>query len=124
MDHSGHVEGLSPQDLNPDQELKGQKDRAPIKKTKWLNRFRGATGPLQWLFTNARPYLAADTSISAGTSGIEISKASVLGAQTIIRNAHARIDTELQIKHLRPEDLRFAAFHDDGWASRTDGSSQ
>jgi hypothetical protein len=31
---------------------------------------------------------------------------------------------EVRIKHIRPEDLRFSAFHDAGWASRPDNSSQ
>ena len=51
-------------------------------------------------------------------------KSSILGAQKIIRKAHSRINVEVRIRHIRPEDLRFSAVHDAGWASRPDGSSQ
>ena len=51
-------------------------------------------------------------------------KSSIVNAQKLIRKAHSRIDVEIRIKHIRPEDLRFSAFHDAGWASRPDGSSQ
>ena len=89
-----------------------------------MKRFIGANGALQRLCTNKRPALAAETSISAGTSGVGITKASILNAQKIIRKAHARIDVEIKIRHIAPRDVRFAAFHDAGWASRPDGSSQ
>ena len=68
--------------------------------------------------------LAAETSISAGASGIGITKPSILNAQKIIRKAHARINVEINVRHIVPNDIRFAAFHDAGWASRPDGFSQ
>jgi hypothetical protein len=124
MDQRDYVESLSPHDLRPDHELKCLKDNEEITNKKWLKRFRGANGALQWLSTNTRPDLAADTSISAGTSGVGVTKNSILNAQKIYRKAHARIGVEVRIKHIRPEDLRFSAFHDAGWASRPDNSSQ
>ena len=89
-----------------------------------MNRFRGANGALQWLCTNTRPDLAADTSISAGTAGIGITRGAIQNTQKIIRKAHARVDVGIRIKSINPDDVRFTAFHDAGWASRPDGSSQ
>ena len=100
------------------------KDSDVVSNPKWLKRFRGANGALQWLCTNTRPDLAADTSISAGTAGIGILKSSIQNAQKIIRKAHSRIQVELTIKPIEPALLRLSAFHDAGWASRPDGSSQ
>ena len=105
-------------------DLRKLKDNDVISSPKWIKRFRGANGALQWLCSNTRPDLAADTSISAGTSGTGIMKSSVLGAQKILRKAHSRIGVEIRIRHIRPEDLRFSAFHDAGWANRPDGSNQ
>ena len=33
----------------------------------------------------------------------------------MIIKAHTRIDVEVKIKHIRPEDVRLSAFHDAGW---------
>ena len=56
---------------------------------------RRQRGVLQWLCTNAWADLAADTSISAGTSGTGITKASILNAQKLIRWAHVQIDVKV-----------------------------
>ena len=93
------------------------KDPDAISSAKWLKRFRGANGALQWLCSNTRPDLSADTSISAGTSGVGVTKQSVSTAQHIIRKSHSRIDVEIRIKQINPQDLRFCASHDAGWAS-------
>ena len=124
LDQREYVEGLSPSDLSPDAEIRNLKETDVISSPKWLKRFRGANGALQWLCTNTRPDLAADTSISAGTSGTGVSKSSIANAQKIIRKAHARVGTEICIQSIKPEDLRRVAFHGAGWASRPDGSSQ
>ena len=99
------------------------KDTDVVTSARWIKGFRGANGALQWLCTNTRPDLSADTSISAGTSGSGITKASILNAQKVIRKAHARINVEIKIRPIDTKDLRFSAFHDAGWASRPDGSS-
>ena len=82
----------------------------------------------QWSSTvvmhNPRPDLAAEASISAGAAGIGVTKASILNAQKLIRKAHARIYVESKIRPNPPRDVRFAAFHDAGWATRPGGSSQ
>ena len=41
-----------------------------------------------------------------------------------MRKAHSRIDVELRFKHIPIDQMSFVAFHDAGWASRPDGSSQ
>ena len=102
LDQREYVENLSPSDLKPDDELRNLKDHEPITIAKWLKRFRGANGALQWLCTNTRPDLAAETSISAGTSGIGITKASILNAQksserpTQESTLKSRFDTSLR----------------------------
>ena len=85
---------------------------------------RNANGTLQWLCSNTRPDLAADTSINAGTSGIGILKNSILNAQKLIRKVHAQKDVEINIKHIRPDILTFSAVHDVEWANRPDNNSQ
>ena len=42
----------------------------------------------------------------------------------VMRKAHSRIDVELKFNHIPIEQLSFVAFHEAGWASRPDGSSQ
>ena len=68
MDQREYVEGLSPHDLQPYAELGAMKDHATVTNAKWIKRFRGANGALQWLCANTQPDLASDTSISVGTS--------------------------------------------------------
>ena len=105
-----YVEQLSPHDLQPDDELRSLKDQDVVSSPRWLKRFRGANGALQWLCTNTRPGLAADTSIRAGTFGIGATRQSLSHAQKIIRKAHARIDVDITIKHINPEDIICCAF--------------
>ena len=90
MDQRDYVESLSPHDLQPDHEIKNMKDSDAITSKKWLKRFRGANGALQWLCSNTRPDLAADTSINAGTAGVGVvgvTKNSILNAQKILRKS-------------------------------------
>ena len=81
MNQREYVDTLAPHDLAPDDDLKNLKDSDIVKSPTWIKRFRGANGAVQWLSTNTRPDLAADTSISAGTSGVGITKASIANAQ-------------------------------------------
>ena len=124
MSQGESVEQLSSHDLHTDDELRKLKDQDTISSAKWLNSFRGTNGALQWLCSNTRPYLAAYTSTSAGTSGVGVTKQPISNAQKIIRKSHSRIDVYIRIKHINPEDVRVCAFHGAGWASRPDGSSQ
>ena len=99
-------------------------DIAALTHPKWLKRFRGANGALQWLCTNTRPDLGVYTSINAGTSSAGVTKQSTQNAQKLIRKAHARIGVEICVRHIDPEHLRFCGIHDAGWASRPDRTSQ
>ena len=77
MGQREYVDTLAPHDLSPDQELTSLKENDVVTSPKWMKRFRGANGALQWLCTNTRPDLAADTSISAGTAGVDITKGAI-----------------------------------------------
>ena len=59
-----------------------------------------------------------------GQLELELPKGQSKNAQATIRKAHARVDVGIRIKSIDPDALRFTAFHDAGWASRPDGSSQ
>ena len=96
MDERECVESLSPHDLQLDAVLKHVTAHETVNIPKWAKQFRGANGALQWLVTNTRPDLAADTSISAGTSGTGIMKSSSVNAQKLLRKAHDRIDVEIK----------------------------
>ena len=63
-------------------------DTDVVTSPKWMKSFRGANGALQWLCTNTRPDLAVDTSKSAGTAGIGITKASLSKMHKIYGGRH------------------------------------
>eukprot|EP00974_Lingulodinium_polyedra_P070094 6783070-Lingulodinium_polyedra.AAC.1 len=63
MDQGEYVETLAPHDLQPDHELKQGMGTDPVTSQRWLKRFRGANGALQWLCSNTCPDLSDDASI-------------------------------------------------------------
>ena len=117
-------EKLKPNTLTIGGDLKNAKDTDLVKDPGWVRKFRGANGALQWLVTNTRPDLAAEVSISAGTAGVGITKGAIVNVQKIMRKAMSRVDVEIKFQPIPMKDLRFVTFHDAGWASRPDGSSQ
>ena len=74
MGQREYAENIAPHDLYADDDLRQMEDNEVISNPRWLKRFRGANGALQWLCTNTRPDLGADTSISSGTSSTGVTK--------------------------------------------------
>ena len=52
LDQRENVEKLAPSVSKLDGEIRNLKEHDPITSAKWMKRFRGAIGALQWLCTN------------------------------------------------------------------------
>ena len=103
MDQREYAESLSHHDIKIDSELISMKDDAAITYPRWLKKIRVANDALQWLCTNTRPDLCADTTISAGASGVGIMKSSKLHFMMSIRMSRLKSDKRRVINYINPK---------------------